>query len=60
VFDRRIGFPLEPCADVIVLAAARRSILVGGGEIANNFCFQGMHVEQLFFAVVWPQIRRIL
>src|SRR6218665_1401199 len=24
---------------------------------AKNFCYQGMHVEQLFFAVFCPQIR---
>jgi len=25
---------------------------------AKNFWYQGMHVEQLFFAVVWPHIRK--
>ena len=67
---------VEPCADVIVLVVARRSILVGGGRLkkwaaarcgrwsylishrptctcfkrfsSNNFCYQGMYIEQLF------------
>jgi len=25
---------------------------------ANNFCYEGMDVQQLLFAVVWSQIRR--
>jgi len=72
-----LGPGLEPCADAIVSAAARRSILVGGGAAWSTklsifaylfqkffnkelIGYQGMHVEQLFFAVVWPQIRNII